>query len=282
MKTCRSTSDTSPFRDWIPELRLGRACRPGLGTDRRLVPAADVSSWIAAVKACGVRSVVCLLDEAELGCYAHLPSGLIGAYRDAGLDAASLPITPDEPWTISREELALLDELMIRLPRPVVIHCSAGQVRSGRAIEHLVRQAARAKPVPIPSREAEILRLIQGCRRSPEEADCAMRTGAHGMLDYGRLAHLLKDLPLAYLDRYLSEIDAVRATSDACLPCSLKFLAFCMAYTRGRLPARHDNYTLAFKGRRRDYRDTTRDFQAEIREACKKAEPPSRGRASNT
>ena len=138
MKPRRPSTDSSPFQDWLPKHLLGRACRPGFGSDRQFIPATDVSRWIAAVKARGVRSVLCLLNEAELGWYAHLPAGLLGAYRDEGLEAASLPISLNGPGTLTRAELALLDELMLNLPRPVVIHCSAGQVRSRQAIDHLV------------------------------------------------------------------------------------------------------------------------------------------------
>lgn len=262
----------SPLKSWNPELGIGRASRPGFGCDAHMPPPAEVARWIASVKQLGVRSVVSLLSATEMGFYAHLPSGLLGAYHSAGLKAASLPINPDEPTPMSRDELAILDEILLQLPRPIVIHCNAGQVRSRQAVDHVVRQARRNRPDPTPARDAEILELIRGTTMKHGLEHCPMKTGQHGMADYGRLSHLLREVPLAHLNRYLGEIDEIRATTEACVPCSLKLLAFCMRFSKDRLPTRNDDYGLEFRRQRRRY-PGDRDFHAEVRKACAQESP---------
>ena len=75
-----------PFREWNSEHQLGRAHRPCYNMEPT---SKAIRDWILAVKAVGVRSVICLLSEPELQWYEHLNGGLLVAYKSAGLKSLS-------------------------------------------------------------------------------------------------------------------------------------------------------------------------------------------------
>jgi protein tyrosine phosphatase (PTP) superfamily phosphohydrolase (DUF442 family) len=225
-----------------------------------MVSSEAVSDWILAVKALGVRSVICLLSKPELRWYEHLKGGLLGAYHAAGLETMSLPVPLDAPGVLTRKHLEQLEAAFARLPRPMVIHCSAGMVRSGAAVAYLVEHSL-ATTLAKPPTDPEILRRIRNSKR--EYTSCAMRSGAYGLEDYGVLYHLLETVSESALSSYLDEIDVVRQTHEACLACSLKFLAFCTLFSQGRLPERHFKYTSEYSERLQRHRGQ-RDFMDEV------------------
>jgi|GEM_PF-2056397 len=257
-----------PIREWIPLLELGRASRPGFGTSVIPVRAESVRDWIHTVKTLGFRSILCLLTAEELAAYSHLPGGLQRAYERAGFETEWLPIPPDTVGVLKPGHRAVLEAAWRRLPRPLLVHCNMGQVRSAAAIAHL-REVADAGSTPCSeSQQRQILRLIRNSKR--RHAPCALRRDRFGMEDYGRLGHLLRSVPITQLDRFLGEIDVVRNTHRTCLPCSLKFLAFCQVFSRDRLPRRHALYIAEFRARYADHIGH-RDFIAEVQEAINAA-----------
>jgi hypothetical protein len=183
----------------------------------------------------------------------------------------------DIPGVLTRNHLEQLDTAFERLPRPLVIHCSAGLIRSGAAVAHLVEKFPLFAPMATPSMDPEILRLIRNSKR--EHASCALRTAAYGLDDYGVLSQLLKTVPNSQLSLYLDEIDLVRRTHEICLPCSLKFLAFCCSFSSDRLPARCTLYPAEYERLLPNY-PFSRDFMSEIRRVISKNERNSVRKAS--
>lgn len=102
-----------------------------------------VLAWIEAVKAAGIRSIICLMHAKELRYYDNLDSmegGLLTAYRKAGYEVRHLP-WPDPFHGKTAQErsrrFALVESIKIQaadayenLPKPVLIHCSAAIDRS--------------------------------------------------------------------------------------------------------------------------------------------------------
>ena len=116
------------------------SARPGyLPGEEQAVPTTAVDAWIARVREAGVRSVICLLGDDQLPLYAEaLPEGLLGRYRAAGFEVAHMGVRDGltEPYTAAQ-----LDEAWAsfrRLPKPVLVHCSAGYDRTGRVVRHIL------------------------------------------------------------------------------------------------------------------------------------------------
>lgn len=133
----RQTMTASP-RIEIPGQLLACA-RPGYDSGRNQpVSRAAFEAWIEAARAAGAASILCLLDERHLVLYeAALPGGLLDHYAQAGFVVGHLPIRDHEWPPVTGEELQQAQAWFARLPKPVLVHCSAGQDRTGAVVEHL-------------------------------------------------------------------------------------------------------------------------------------------------
>lgn len=89
-----------------------------------------VVEWVDRLQEMGFCSVICLLEDAQLDRYyvrggiALHPNGLLGYYESRGLKVRHRSLTDYQrpPQSAMEEVLQWFDEL----PKPVLIHCSAG------------------------------------------------------------------------------------------------------------------------------------------------------------
>jgi protein tyrosine phosphatase (PTP) superfamily phosphohydrolase (DUF442 family) len=124
---------------------LAHGERPGFPL--RAVPSDVVEDWLKEVKRQGIRSVINLLVEDEMAVYyRRLGLPLLDYYAEAGLRVREVA-HDDGGMPVSNR--ILLDRVRVafeNLPKPVLIHCSAGAERSQQAVALLCMEwKARTK-----------------------------------------------------------------------------------------------------------------------------------------
>jgi protein tyrosine phosphatase (PTP) superfamily phosphohydrolase (DUF442 family) len=127
----------SPINKWEPSLGVGRAPRPGNNSSKANLAGA-VDKWVNDIQAQGIQSVICLLSEDELDLYSQIPGGLLNRYRQLGLTVVSIPLPMDREPILTTEDKSSIAKAYEQLPKPLVVHCNVGIMRSGAALRHLL------------------------------------------------------------------------------------------------------------------------------------------------
>ncbi len=118
-------------------------CRPPLPPKARSL----VVDWVERVKSSGIRSIVSLLEEKQHEKYyirggldLH-PEGLYGYYRSQGFEFCAIPIA-DSPRSLKSNMGRVLEEKVLeafdQMPKPVLLHCSAGIDRTSPVAAYIV------------------------------------------------------------------------------------------------------------------------------------------------
>ena len=132
---------------WVIEGALAGGPRPKVrNKPLSQVSRSIVDEWIKKAKRNGIRSVICLLDESQLRLYGNPPRGLVSYYRANGLHAEHIPVRNYRHPALSNGQLKKVWKAYMRLEKPVLMHCSAGIGRTGKAVSYIKRRLKNAPP----------------------------------------------------------------------------------------------------------------------------------------
>lgn len=126
---------------WLIEGQVAGAERPGRkgSGDKSQVEKSKVDEWIEAAKSMDppIKSIICLLDEDQLSLYKSLDDdgGLVEYYRSNGFEVENETVkNPDDYKSLPKGKIAAASKAFGRMPKPVLVHCSAARGRTADAI----------------------------------------------------------------------------------------------------------------------------------------------------
>jgi len=150
------------------ELIVHGASRPGFGAPP--VPRRRVEEWISFMKSQSVERVCCLLDEHQIQFY----DDLLGYYAEAfGTENVCWAPIEDyclaKPTTLTDTILPFLDDAS-RQSKKVVVHCSAGNGRTGQV---MAAWLVHARGLPTDQAADRVVAMV----RNPYEAEGRHESG---------------------------------------------------------------------------------------------------------
>jgi len=122
---------------WAKRNILAQSSRPGY--PNKAVSLKTLNATVNKWKSFNIKSIICLLSDEEMNMYyKSINCDLVGFYKKEGFDVFHISIEDYQSPPVNDSDLKIIGEQYKKMKQPVLVHCGAGQDRTGRVVEFII------------------------------------------------------------------------------------------------------------------------------------------------
>lgn len=124
---------------WAKKNVLAMSARPGY--PNKNVTLTTLNKVVKEWKELKIKSIICLLSDKEMQTYYKIIDGnLIQFYIDNGFEVFHISVDDFQTPPLNNNQLTLLNTEYLKMKQPLLVHCGAGEDRTGQAVEVLLNK----------------------------------------------------------------------------------------------------------------------------------------------
>jgi len=122
---------------WIKKNILAQSHRPGY--PNKSVSLNTLNETISKWKSLNIKSIICLLSNEEINTYYEsINYDLIKFYKKEGFNVFHISIEDYQNPPVNNHNLEIINEEYKKMKQPILVHCGAGQDRTGIVVESII------------------------------------------------------------------------------------------------------------------------------------------------